>query len=742
MKSRHKIVKTIEEVKQVIEYCKETGNASIDFETKATGPDGPQIGGDDKKPTGPAYKEDEPTVLSIVFQPGSGYAIPLFHKESPFSRTEALSIIKLIGREVLENPAIVKWAWNLKFEYKWFLRYGITPMGRLIDVMGLKYMLDEERPNGLKEFCENNIPEYAGYDTEVVELRKKYKGWEHIPLKPLCKYCVIDSDITLKIGLGLERMVMKEGFYKLFRNMFMMQTRVLAESEHMGMPVDREYLKEIIKTQKKRIEVNERNLLAHPKIKKFQRWRIRQKVKKLIQQTQAEIQGLKREAKKTGKDVSRMIKNREDKISRYIAGQLTTKKERVDQFNPNSPNQLVDLLFNAPGGFQFKVVAYTLDKRKQPTDRPSTNEKVLLHLKRKDKSGFIDRLLSQREMVKLYSTYMVAPLYRLTPESTLHSAFLIIGTVTGRLSSRNINMQNIPRDTTSAMIKKMFICPKGHLLLEVDYGQAELRVVAELARDEAMIDIFKRNYNIHVATACKINHCYDKYNEVKGILENTKHPDNLFWEKQKKRGKVLNFSILYLQSDKMTAEQMSSEDEIVTEEDAAEFKKDWFRAFPGIKRWMEKQEKFLKENGYVRNMFGRFRRLPDIWSEDKGKRNKSIRDCINAPIQGASSDFTQFATVVIREQIRSGELVLSDDPRWQSQAYTVHDSIGFYVQPKYLHKAVAAITKICSDPETLKYFDFEMKHVKMKVSPEIGTDWGSLKAYNAWENYGKLLQAA
>src|SRR5690606_21346147 len=135
------------------------------------------------------------------------------------------------------------------------------------------------------------------------------------------------------------------------------------------------------KTHAKRIEVNEKKLLAHPKVRKFQKWRTNQQIKKLISNVQKEILTLKEESAKTGKDVSRMIKNREDKIARYVMGKLQTKKEVVKEFNPNSPNQLVDLLFLSPKGFRFKVVKYTLDDRKQPTDRPSTDEDVLLTLK-------------------------------------------------------------------------------------------------------------------------------------------------------------------------------------------------------------------------------------------------------------------------------------------------------------------------------------------------------------------------
>src|SRR5690606_9047605 len=116
------------------------------------------------------------------------------------------------------------------------------------------------------------------------------------------------------------------------------------------------------------------------------------------------------------------------------------------------------------------------------------------------------------------------------------------------------NLQNIPRDTTASDIKTMFLPPPGFLLVEFDYSQAELRVIAELSKDRNMIDIFKRNWNIHVATACKM--FKGDYDTVKSILKDDKHPDWLKWEKQKKIGKSMNFSTVYQQGDEATAEQM------------------------------------------------------------------------------------------------------------------------------------------------------------------------------------------
>lgn len=731
-KSRYRICRTLEEINKVIEYCLITHYCSFDFESKARGPHGPSID-EDAKPNGPQYREDEPTVVSLSFQPGSSFCVPLFHKESPFSRNEAFSIIHIIGIKIMENPNVVKIAWNLKFEYKWFWRYGHRMVGRLLDGMGMKYFVDEERPMGLKEFVSTHMPEFDGYEKEVRTLFIRYKGWENIPLKKLAKYCCMDSDLTFRAVVFLERLVVKEGHYKLFRNMFMMQTRVIAESEQMGIPIDRPYLNELIKTWGKKIQVNLKKVVSHERVRIYQKWRIRTKIKMLITQVNDEIEAIQKEGKP---NAERLIKNRQEKISRYIAGNLVSKKEKVGDFNPNSPDQMVSILFTSPKGFNFPVFKFTKDDNKQDTERPSTDEEVLLHLKKKDKSGFLQQVLNHREMVKLHSTYMVGVEYRLTQESILNGSFLIHGTVTGRLSSKNPNLQNIPRTVTSSVIKKMYICPPHHLLLEVDYGQAELRVAAEMSGDKALIDIFKRGYNVHVATGAKINKQFERYDEIKGILSNPDHPKHIFWEKQKKRGKVLNFSILYLQSDEMTANQMEC-----SVKEAKYFKDAWFEEFSGIQPMFEKQEEYVKEHGYVVNLFGRKRRLPGIYDGNQGIYNQAVRQSINAPIQGASSDFTQFASISIREQILKGDLILTDDKKYWPQTYTVHDSLGYYIMPKYIHKAVPVIEKICSDPETMKYFGFEMQHVKMKVSPEIGINWGSLQDYKKEEDYTKLLQS-
>jgi DNA polymerase-1 len=418
----------------------------------------------------------------------------------------------------------------------------------------------------------------------------------------------------------------------------------------------------------------------------------------------------------------------EKKIADINSGKFT-KKEAPKELNLNSPAQMIDLFFNSEYGFKFKVKKYTKDKKtKKETKTPSTDEEALTLLKDKDKTGFIDGLLKHRELQKLYSTYIIGIDNILSDQQRVHSSFLIHGTVTGRLSSKEPNLQNVPRITTNADIKPMFIPPKGYLLLEVDYSQAELRVVAEMAKDEAMIDIFKRGYNIHFATACKANGVLDKYSQMKAIYDDPKHPDNLFWVKQHKRAKLINFGILYGQTEKKLSVELGC-----SEREAKEFIDQWFKGFPQIAKWIKRQHRLAAKKGYVISPWGRKRRLPDIASDSFGKFLEAQRQSVNAPIQGCASDFTQFSSVVIREKILKGEL-----PE-MIYAYTVHDSLGYFIKPEHIHKAVPQIVKICANPETMEYFGFQFKEVTMKVSPEIGRNWGDLKDYDPWANYKKLV---
>jgi len=711
MPSKLKICKSKADVRELIAHCKTTGMCSHDFETTSL----------------QYYNPNEyPLCMGVSFQPGSAWIIPLGHKDSPFQKNWR-KILRLFAKQVIEDFNIVKIAWNFKFEYKWWLSIDIMPKGRLFDAMLAKYCLDEEPPHGLKEHVTQFYPEFAGYEDKI----DKKVAWADKDADKLYEYCGLDTDLTLRSFIYMEPRLIKGGFYNLFRNLLMMAVRVFGESEYRGIRIDRPYLEEIMGIYKTKIADSDTTLRSNRRLLKYERKYKKHHLRNLIEKVELEIEEIEED---DNPNAATLIANRNKKIQNYLAGTFSN-KDRYDGFNFNSPKQMGEFLYSSSFGLKLKPLKQT------KSGGNSTDEESIEAIKTHDRSGFMDQLLIHRGLVKLDSTYISGIHPLLDYVDRVHANFKIHGTVTGRLSCGDPNLQNIPRDTTSSDIKKMFIPPPGYLLLEVDYSQAELRVVAELAQDKVMIDIFKRNYNIHVATACKVNDALERYDEIKAIikkgdamsgdeLKDPKNKEILFWLKQKKRAKTINFGILYGQG----AKKLSIELEC-TEAEAEQIIEDWFKAYPGVRRWIKRQQRFCLKNEYVTNMFGRKRRLYNASSPKPYEKFEALRQAINTPIQGTSSDFAVFSTVILREEITRGKLLPPD----MQMCYEVHDSIGFYIRPADIHRVIPIVKKICDNPLTQRYFGFKLKYVEMKVSAEVGLNWGSLNEYNPKEDYTTWL---
>lgn len=724
MPSNYKIITKFKEIKKLCKYCEETGYASIDFETSG-------------HPINSSLFY--PTILGVCFQPGFSYIIPLGHFDSPF-KDNWLDILKYFYQKVLTNDNIVKIGWNFQFEYQVLHRYGLRPTGRLFDAMLAKYLLDEERPHDLKSQVRRFIPEFANYEED-------YPGhklpWDKKPLEGLSKYCGLDCDLTLRLMLYFEKQLIKGDFYNLFRNLYMMGVRVLAESSYAGFPIDVKYLNKLIKEYDIKITELDKELRNFPEVIKANNRLLKRKLEKLIDEVEDDISEIKKNIKKLKKEDPvenhkkinselRKLDNRRDKINRYIARDFTTKKEKaiLEPINFNSPAQLSELLFSKKG-FNFKVVKFTTDtKTKKETDNPSTDESVLTELSKIDKSGFCSKLLEYRGLQKLQSTYIAGMKNHLIGDK-VHGSFLLHGTVTNRLSSARPNLQNIPRSTTSSDIKKMFIPPKGYALLSLDYSQAELRVMAHMAKEQNMIRWFKEGRDIHLAVALKKNRCEDRYDEIKELLDKEDGSDEfIYWTKARKAAKTINFGIIYGQGANKLAENLGWDIE-----EAKVFLKEYFKIFPNIKKFIKKQHTFVKNKGWVRNIWGTKRRLPDIWSDEKYKVAEAERQCVNSPIQGAASNFALFSSVIIWEKVQRGEINI-DLP----QVATVHDSLMYFVKPKYIHGVVEELFKICANPDTKRWFGFEVNDVKMETDCELSlTSWGEMKKYNSSIDYSKEL---
>lgn len=729
MPSHYKIISTKEEVHKLMDNCHRTGYASVDFETSGE----------------PFYEpRSYPTILGVTYQPGSSVILPLGHFDSPF-KSNYKKILKEFGREIIEDKHITKVAWNAQFEYNWFGKYDIEFRGRFDDGMLAKYILDESRPSGLKDMVSRFLPEFAGYDLPNQPSPKAsqeiiHKFWSSRELDTLSQYCGLDTDCTLRLMIFFYSKLRQHGFYQLYRNMLMMGIRVLGDSKKRGIDLDKELLFELDKKYDRKIQESEKSMRSIPRIVKFERDLISIRIEKEVSKIENEILSLKSEIKKEKKKKGKIsegeylkfkrrkeksIVNREDKIDKFYAREMTTKKDLklIEPVNFNSPPQMAELLYTSEHGFNFKPKVFT------DSGNPSTKEDVLEMYKKKDRSGFIETLLDHRGLAKMYSTFIQGPIEKISSNSRIHANFLLHSTVTGRLSSRGPNLQQVPRVTSNPDIKRMFVPPPGTLLLQLDYSQAELRVFAAQAGETTMIRWFKEGRDIHLATAC------DKegwgYDERLKYLKDEDHEKHIETVKGRKYAKTINFGIIYGQGADKLGEGMGT-----SKEEAKKYLKDYFTRFPRIQKFIKKQHNLAHQRGYVKSVFGRKRRLEAaLNSTNKWEVAEAERQSVNSPIQGAASDYTLFSSILIREKVKYGELP------YMPQIYTVHDSLGYLILPQNIHDTVPKLESICANPETMEWFGFQIDDVKMKVDFEVSeVNWASLKNYNPDTDYIKLVE--
>lgn len=419
---------TMADVKKVVEYCKVTGYCAHDYETS---------GHHSSNPNG------FPTCISMAFQPGYAYVIPLAHKDSPNKKgNKWLKILKYIGRELIQNDRITKVAHNFKFEHGWWLKYGIKPRGVILDTMLLKYLLNEQRPHDLKSLAYSFFPEYANYSIKGEETERTpedtVKFWTNVPLETLAPYNALDSDLCLRLAIYLESRVRELGFYQLYRNLLEMASYNLSEVESRGYWVDRPYLDGLVESYKIKIEEAEKKMYSVPSLVKYNKKRLKAAKKallgNLLEQIEIKTNELdETEDKRKASSLQRSITNLQKKYDNYSAGVGITKSDQktLEPLNLKSVKQLIDFLYYNRYGLKLPIIKYTEDKKtKKPTNNPATSEDVLLELREKDETGFIDTLLKYREMTKLYSTYIVGIRDVLNPDNTLHGSFLIHGCVT------------------------------------------------------------------------------------------------------------------------------------------------------------------------------------------------------------------------------------------------------------------------------------------------------------------------
>ncbi|MGF1803832.1 DNA polymerase I, partial [Aliivibrio sifiae] len=359
-----------------------------------------------------------------------------------------------------------------------------------------------------------------------------------------------------------------------------------------------------------------------------------------------------------------------EKAAYEVAGQ---------EFNMNSPKQLQAILFEK---MELPVI------KKTPSGAASTNEEVLQELALEYELPKL--ILEYRGLAKLKSTYTDKLPKMINPSTgRVHTSYHQAVTATGRLSSTDPNLQNIPiRNEEGRRIRQAFVAPHGWKILAVDYSQIELRIMAHLSQDKALLEAFSAGKDIHAATAA----------EVKGVsIEEVTSED-------RRRAKAINFGLIYGMSAFGLAKQIG-----ISRGEAQDYMNVYFERYPGVMQYMEETRLLATEQGYVETLYGRRLHLPEINARNAIRRKAAERAAINAPMQGTAADIIKKAMILVDKWIEE-----EGDGR-VNLLMQVHDELVFEVKEDALEEVTQKVTELMEGAVTLD--------VPLVADSDFGDNW-------------------
>ncbi|SFK58692.1 DNA polymerase I [Proteiniphilum acetatigenes] len=377
------------------------------------------------------------------------------------------------------------------------------------------------------------------------------------------------------------------------------------------------------------------------------------------------------------------LKALEELSTQYTAELQRIEKEITDmagiEFNVNSPKQIGEILFD-----RLMIV----DKpKKTKTGQYKTSEEELEKIR--SKHPIIEKILEQRGLKKLLGTYIDAFPLLINPRTgKIHTSFNQTVAATGRLSSTNPNLQNIPiRDERGKEMRKVFIPDQGCLFVSSDYSQIELRIMAHLSGDKNMTEAFSKGQDIHAATAARIYKI--PLEEVTGDM--------------RRKAKTANFGIIYGITPFGLSERLT-----ISRTEAKELIDGYFATFPQVKQYMDESISHAREKGFVETILGRKRYLADINSRNAIVRGYAERNAINAPIQGSAADIIKMAMIRIFTRLQKEKLQ-------SKMILQVHDELNFNVFPEELEKVKAIVTEEMENACQLS--------IPLKTDIGVGENW-------------------
>ena len=613
----------------------------------------------DLETTGFSFVSDKILCYALTWSSTLGVVIPLLHQhEKPFWSDVELKEVYNMLREI-GNSSAAKIGHNIKFDMNFCRKNGFPLKQIKFDTMLAHYVLDENREHGLKPLA-LRFTDMGEYDRDI---RKFVKGadaedesFANVPDSKLWEYAAKDVMATYRL-YQIFKPKIDEKFASFFSEWIMPTMYLLAIAEYKGIRVDPIEAEFMVHTYIERLGEKKDKLQKMPEVQKCVDAFYAKNLEKLRDHYTS----------------SRTL------IKRYSSFTDYAKKRKIEKepFNFGSPQQLSHLLYDV---LKLKVIKRT------KKGAPSTDNEVIEHYA---KEIPILALISEyRTIQKWMSTFILPTIGQ--PDFRVHTVFLIHGTVTGRLASRRPNVQNIARDAHD--IRNIYIADPNCVLIQFDYAQAEFRLWGNYAKDENMLRDLEAGLDIHrlIASECfRVD--YDDVTKT-----------------QRQRAKNTVFGIMYGRGPKSIAAEHG-----FSEEEAKYIIQRFFRKYPKAKQWVDHQKLYVKKYGFVKNLFGRIRRLPEVHGSEQEKVAEAFRQCVNAPIQSAASDFNCLTSIRVYKELLRG------NPRsypiiWIHDAaiYNIHKSELLYLVPK--------IKEIMVDkhPKIVVPIDVDMK---------IGYRYGELK---------------
>lgn len=546
--------------------------------------------------------------ISLATEPGRACYIPLSHVddgvgdllgggnrlENQIFLGDALERLK----PLLENPAVLKIAQNLKYDWLILTRYGVD-VAPFDDTMLISYALDAglSGGHGMDGLSEKWLGHTPIPFKQVCGSGKSMITFDRVPLDKALSYAAEDADVTLRLWMILKPRLVADGMSAVYERLERAMVPVLVRMEKRGISVNRQMLS-----------------------------RLSGEFAQKAAGVEAEIHEL--------------------------AG---------ENFNVGSPKQLGDILFGKmglPGGKKTKTGAW------------STSAQVLDDLAA-DGHELPVKIVEWRQLSKLKSTYTDAiPAYINATTNRVHTSYSLASTSTGRLSSSEPNLQNIPvRTEAGRKIRQAFVAAEGRKLLSADYSQIELRVLAHMADIEQLKQAFEDGLDIHAMTA----------SEMFGVPVDNMDP------MVRRRAKAINFGIIYGISAFGLANQLG-----IGRGEAKDYIDKYFERFPGIRDYMEETKKFVHAHGYVETIFGRRVHYPDVNTKNPNMRSFYERAAINAPIQGSAAD-------ILRRAMLRMEPALDQAGLGADMLLQVHDELIFELPETEVTATISVVKKVMEE---------------------------------------------